>query len=309
MVSPRTWSSRAALLALLMTGLVVVGCGRGVPRPPPEYRVSIEKWRAAREARLRAEDGWLTLAGLSWLHPGENALGTAGNQDVRLPEGVAPAHAGSFYLEAGRVMLRAKPGSGLTLNGKPFNEAVLKTDAAGEPDQVRVDRILLYLVERGEKIGVRVKDPDNPARRGFRGLKYFPLDPRWRITAEWVTFEHPKTLRIANVIGQVTKYQVPGEVRFQVEGEPYSLLPIIEDSADDQLFFVFGDETNGGQTYAAGRFLDAGPVREGKVVLDFNKAYNPPCAFTKFATCPLPPNENRLPLRIEAGEMSYGPHH
>jgi len=309
MIDASRGSSRAVILALLLTGLVAAGCGLGAPRPSREYRSSIEKWRADREAKLQSDDGWLSLAGLFWLQPGENSMGTASDQDIRLPEGVGPAHAGSFYLEAGRVMLRAKPGSGLTLNGKPFNEVVLETDAAGEPDHVRIGRVLLYLVERGEKIGVRVKDPENPARRAFRGLKYFPIDPEWSIIAEWVTFESPKTLRIANIIGQVTKFQVPGEVRFRVAGESYSLLPINEDPADDQLFFVFGDETNGKQTYAAGRFLDAGPVRDGKVVLDFNKAYNPPCAFTKFATCPLPPKENRLSLRIEAGEKAYGPRH
>ena len=295
----------------LLGGLVLLAAAcQSPPSPPdPAHVAAIESYRAAREARLAAEDGWLSLAGLFWLEPGTNTLGTADDADVVLPEGTAPAEAGTLVLEAGRVLLRAHRDSGLQIAGRLVSEEVLRSDAQDDPTIVRAGRASFYVIDREGRFGVRVKDPESPARRAFSGLEFFPIDPRWKVTGRWIPFDHPREVRVANVIGQVSVIKVSGRVDFDFGGTTYSLLPLVDDPFTEELFFVFADTTNGEQTYHAGRFLTADPIRDGRVVLDFNRAYNPPCAFTHFATCPLPPGENRLSVAVEAGEKAYhGPH-
>ncbi|HHN74866.1 MAG TPA: DUF1684 domain-containing protein [Acidobacteria bacterium] len=301
----RAWLCRALL------GLLLLGAACQSAPPPPDAALvdAVEAYRAARQARLTAEDGWLSLVGLYWLHPGSNRVGSADDADVILPPDVAPAEAGVLVLEAGRVLLRAHRDSALEIDGHPFTEQVLVSDAAGEPTIVEAGRVSFYVIDRDGRLGVRVKDPEAPARRAFSGLEYFPIDPRWKVLARWVPFEQPREVRVANVIGQVTETRVGGRVEFDFDGRTYSLLPLVDDPFTEDLFFVFADATNGEQTYHAGRFLTADPIRDGRVELDFNRAYNPPCAFTRFATCPLPPADNRLKVAVEAGEKAYhGPH-
>ncbi|MDQ7086345.1 MAG: DUF1684 domain-containing protein [Acidobacteriota bacterium] len=291
----------------LAGGLVLLAAACHSPPPPPDpaHVAAIESYRAAREARLRAEDGWLSLAGLFWLEPGANTLGTAAGADVVLPEGTAPARAGTLFVEAGRVLLRAHRDSGLRIAGRLVGEEVLRSDAQGDPTVVRAGRVSFHVIDRKGRLGVRVKDPEAPARRAFTGLEFFPVDPRWKVTGRWIPFDHPREIRVANVIGQVSVTRVSGRVTFDYGGTTYSLMPLVDDPFTEELFFVFADSTNGEQTYHAGRFLTADPIRDGRVVLDFNRAYNPPCAFTRFATCPLPPGENRLSVAVEAGEKAY----
>ncbi len=272
-----------------------------------DYAREIAEWRQGRLARLTSEDGWLTLVGLHWLKPGENRFGSDPANEVVLPAGKAPALAGSFLLEEGRVRVRALPGSGLTLEGAAVGERELRTDATGEPDVVRLGELRFYVIERGGRFAVRVKDPQAATRREFPGLDYFPADPRFRVTADFVPYESPKEVSVPTVLGTVETMRAPGRVRFELDGRSLSLEPVLEDPGAAELFFIFKDATSGRETYPAGRYLYAPLPKDGKVVLDFNKAYNPPCAFTPYATCPYPPRENWLPVRIEAGEKYRSP--
>lgn len=244
------------------------------------YPSEIAEWRHNREASLRSENGWLTLVGLFWLNEGTN--------DIPQPDGTGRVAA--FVLKNGKVTLTA-PG--------PSRE--VQPDSA---DVVKVGHLNLFLIKRGDKFGIRMKDPESETRRNFHGLEYFPTNEQYRITARWVA--EPRKIPILNVLGQTEDSDCPGYAVFQLHGKELRLYPIIEEPGAKQLFYIFRDETAGKETYGAGRFLYSAIPQDGKVVLDFNKAYNPPCTFTPYATCPLPPKENRLPIRIEAGEKNYG---
>jgi uncharacterized protein (DUF1684 family) len=233
-----------------------------------------QKWRVDYEAKLKAPGGWLAVAGLYWLHQGSNS--------VPLPNGKSAA----FELKDGRVR---------------FENRILKPDM----DSVKVGEIDLAPIERGSKIGIRLRDPNAETRRTFTGTKWFPASLAWRIDAKWVAYPKPKPISITNILGMKEDDPSPGYAEFTVQGKPYRLDAVIDDG---ELFFMFKDVTAGHSTYGAGRFLYA-PIPKGdRVELDFNKAHNPPCAFTAFATCPLPPKQNVLALAIKAGEKSYGAH-
>lgn len=272
----------------------------------PSYQASVEQWRAHREQELRKPDGWLSLAGLSWLKEGPNTAGTAPNSDVALPAGDAPAHAGVFTLHNRRVTFHAAPGAHVLINGKPAATAVLKSDFSEQtPDVVQAGQVQMLVIERGDRIGIRLKDPNAEARRNFHGLRWYPVRPEYRVEAEYHRYNPPKTLRIPTVLGTSVDAPSPGYAEFRLQGQTFRLDATIDEGA---LFFVFHDRTAGKTTYGAGRFLKA-PIPTGNtVVLDFNEAYNPPCAFTPYATCPLPTPSSRLPISIEAGELNYGGH-
>jgi hypothetical protein len=245
------------------------------------------QWRADRAAALKADGGWLSLSGLFWLHEGSNPFGKDPSNEIALPDG--PAHVGAFQFHNGKV----------TLAGKD-----IKPDT--DDPSVQVGRAKLYAIKRGDKYGIRVKDPESDARLHFRGLDYFPVNETFRVTAQWVA--EPRDLPILNVLGQTQPQPSPGYAVFHIHGHEYRLRPYIEEPGAKQLFYVFKDQTAGKETYGAGRFFYTDFPHDGKVVVDFNKAYNPPCVFTPYATCPLPPAENRLAVRIEAGEKRYGDH-
>jgi uncharacterized protein (DUF1684 family) len=254
------------------------------------YSSEITEWRHQRENALRAEGGWLTLTGLFWLHEGENRFGKGAANEIALEDG--PAHAGVFELHHGVITV--------TVDG---SRREVKPDSA---DVVKAGRLNLFVIKRSDKFGIRVKDPESKARREFHGLEYFPADEKYRITARWVA--EPHQIPILNVLGQTENSECPGYAVFQFQGKELRLYPIIETPGDRELFYIFRDQTAGKETYGAGRFLYSAMPQGGKVALDFNKAYNPPCTFSPYATCPLPPPENRLPIRIEAGEKKYGDH-
>jgi len=265
-------------------------------------------WRKKRDERLRSETGWLTLVGLSWLEPGENRVGSDPDAAVTLPAEKAPAYVGSLFLEEETVRLRPAAGAKLLLDGKPAGERVVADDAKGAPDVITLGDLSFHVLRRGEKFGVRVRDAKAKARLEFRGMEYFPADPKWRIDARWEAYASPQDVKIPNVLGQVETMRAPGVARFSVAGTEVSLEPVLAEGDPPMLWFIFRDGTSGKETYGAGRFLYAALPREGKVVLDFNKAYNPPCVFSPFATCPLPPKRNGLAVRIEAGEKTFGDH-
>jgi uncharacterized protein (DUF1684 family) len=268
------------------------------------YRGKIAKFRTEREAELKTEDGWLSVAGLFWLKEGENRFGADPSNEIVLPEGSAPGRAGVFELRDGKTTLRVEGGVAVSLNGKAITTLEMKSDEKQKPDVIRLGSLSINVIKRGERYGIRVKDPNSEQRREFKGLRWFPVKQSYRITANFVTYDPPKQIEIPNVLGDVNKTPSPGYVVFNLKGKEYRLDPILEDK--DKLFFIFSDLTNGKTTYGAGRFLYAALPRHGKVTLDFNRAENPPCAFTQFATCPLPPRQNRLNVAIEAGELNYG---
>jgi uncharacterized protein (DUF1684 family) len=278
------------------------------PTPPADaYRREIESWRAARDASLRKPNSWLTLVGLFWLEEGDNRFGSDPRNRVVLPAGKASAVAGTLIRHGDAVSVRATPGSGLESDGHPVVELPLASDAKGKPTTLHLGSLSFYVIKRGDRLGVRVKDSQSPALASFRGVESFPVEPAWRMVARFEPHPRPTSIPIANVLGQTENQPSPGIVVFEHAGKTWRLDAL--DGGDGSLSLIFGDSTNGRETYGAGRFLDTDPPRDGKVVVDFNKAYNPPCAFTAFATCPLPPRQNRLAVAVTAGEKKYGEGH
>jgi uncharacterized protein (DUF1684 family) len=274
---------------------------------PASFQQSVVTWQKDRLARLTADDGWLTLVGLDWLKDGANTLGSDPKSDLVLPGGKTPAHIGIIRLAHRTLILEPLTGSGLTVDGRPAAKTTLLSDADGaaKPTLLKLDTLSFFVVQRGQRFGLRIKDSQSTARTGFRGLDYFPIDPKWRVEAHFQPYNPPKSIRIANVLGMESDEIAPGSLIFKLQGREYRIDPILETGEKD-LFLIIRDQTSGRETYPAARYLYAHPPgADGKVIIDFNRAYNPPCAFTHFATCPLPPPQNRLPIRIEAGEKTY----
>lgn len=262
------------------------------------------KWRAERRASLTSEKGWLTLVGLSWLHNGDNM--------VPLP--VKPAMDTNIRLQANGVTT-LQPNKSLKIGGKTVTAPVVlknDTDPAG-PTIVTMGTLSFQVIKRsdtaGDRYGVRMKDTRSEARTKFKGLDYFPAAERFRVEARFEPYNLPKKIAITNVLGMVSEEVTPGVLLFNIDGRDYKLEPILEQGETD-LFIIFKDLTSAKETYGAARYLYAHPAgADGKTIIDFNHAYNPPCAFTPYATCPLPPQQNRLPIRIEAGEKKYAGGH
>jgi len=260
-----------------------------------KYQQEIMQWRENRRTRLMADDGWLTLTGLQWLNEGENKIAN-------------PPDVGTVKLEKGVVTLAPSPK--LTIDGKPVAQPVQLADDTNDkgPTVVRSGTSKFNVIKRTDKYGLRVRDTGSEARKNFKGLDYFPVDPKWRIEARFEPFNPPHHIAITNVLGMTSDEIAPGELVFAVDGKEVRLQPILEQGETDY-FVIFKDATAGKETYPAARYLYAPPAKNGMTVIDFNKAYNPPCAFTPFATCPLPPAQNKLPFRIEAGEKKYAGGH
>jgi uncharacterized protein (DUF1684 family) len=268
----------------------------------PGYQEEITQWRQKREASLKAEDGWLSVSGLFWLKEGYNRIGTSPNSTVKLPRG--PANAAILTMHTNRVLhIVANPGASITVNGKPVTSADLRSDENGAtPDVVGIGNLKMFVIHRGSKNAIRLKDPEAATRRQFTGLKWFPIQPAWKIEAKFVTYPQPKKMVFETMVGEKEEDVSPGYAEFQKNGQQFRLEATAEGNS---LFFVFRDKTAGKSTYPAARFLYSAMPKDGKVVLDFNRAYNPPCVFTAFATCPLPTPQNRLTIEIPAGEMMY----
>jgi uncharacterized protein (DUF1684 family) len=270
---------------------------------PETCRREVAAWRAEREAGLRSANGWLTLAGLFWLEEGDNRFGTDPASRVVLPAGKAPAFAGTLVRHRQEVTVRAQPGAGLTSNGNPVTEMKL-TFGQAKPTVLSLGSLSFFVIERSGRLGVRVKDSQSGALAAFRGIESYPIDASWRIVARFEPRAQPKSIPITNILGMTADQPSPGVVTFERGGRTYRI-DALSESKDGSLFLIFADQTSGSETYGAGRFLDTAAPRDGKVVVDFNEAYNPPCAFTAFATCPLPPPQNHLALAITAGEKKY----
>lgn len=288
------------------TGLIVLGTMMlFAQETSPDYQREIKAWQQHREAGLRSETGWLTLAGLFWLKQGGNSIGSGDTSDFLLPKD-APSQVGIFQVSGKNVTFTSLAGEHLTINGKTVSGPVtLKHDEDDDKsDQIQIGPVRFYVIDRNGRLAVRVKNRNSPALREFKGTRFFPIDESFRFDAKFTSA--PEKISMPDVLGQTEMQESPGIVEFQYQGQSYKLRPIYEGKT---LFFVFKDLTSKTETYQPGRELNTPLPKNGKVALDFNKAYNPPCAFTPFATCPLPPKENILPVRIKAGELRYAETH
>ena len=298
---------RIGVSVLLLWSFVIPGLARSGSTGPAGSRAAAggrpddtEAWRAERERDLASETGWLTVAGLVFLHPGVNTVGADPASDVVLPA-PAPAHAGRFVRDRETVSFEPAPDTGLLLNGKPLTAPV----RLSARDRLSKGGVSFFLHESGERIGIRIRDANSELRKGFKGLRWFPVQDAWRIDARFVPYAAPRELIVANVIGDFERLTVPGEVVFAAAGHEIRLQAA---SAGHRLWFIFSDAGGGRETYRI-RFLYAdAPSSDGHVTLDFNRAYNPPCAYNPFTTCPVPPPQNRLTIAIAAGERIYEAH-
>jgi len=290
---------RIAVLAAILSLPLIAFTQATAGHVDAAYQREVEKFRAEEIQDLKSS--WLVLAGLFWLKPGANAFGTASSNPIVLPAGTAPAQAGVFELNGGEVTLKMDPGIGATIDGQPVMSAKLQPDVSGKPTVVTLGRLRMHVIKRGERVGIRLKDLQNPALRNFTALSFYPIDTTYRVTGTWIPSDGKRTVDVPNVLGDVTQETIPGEVWFTLNGQKLTLTALGGD-ATKGLFFVFSDPTSKTETYPAGRFLETDPVKNGTVVLDFNLAYNPPCAVTPYATCPIAPKENRLAVAIPAGE-------
>ncbi len=294
-------------LRLILSSVLCLLCSAPVaPAAGDDYPASIEQWRAGRIERLTGPAGWLTLIGRHPLEHGTWSVGSAPGNAIRLAAG--PAQLGTVtYAADGQVSFALAAGANATIDGTTGRSAVLSLDPE-KPTYVRAGTVSFYVMDRSGNLFLRVRDSEAARRRHFAGIESYPIDPAWRIEATWVPFDPPHQVKITNIIGLTEPAPIPGKAVFQHDGRTYELIPIDEGPEED-LFFVITDATAGKETYEACRFLYAKRAVNGKIVLDFNRLYNPPCAFTPFATCPLPPKENVLPFPLRAGEKKYaGPH-
>jgi uncharacterized protein (DUF1684 family) len=268
------------------------------------YRQSIEAWRAARHERLSQPAGWLSLVGLEWLKEGENRVGSAMDNDIRLGSG--PLHWGNVFLQDGHVRFTSADIENVKIDGESTKQADLIPDTEGKPTVVTSGALSFHVIFR-ESFGLRIKDSKAKALLNFTGVENYPIDESWRIDGRFIQAEEGTSIEIANVLGQVSESSVFGTFEFERSGKTHRLLGL-GTSDSKKLWFIFADQTSGRGSYGAGRFLytDSMPVN-GWLTVDFNKAYNPPCAFNPWSTCPLPPQVNRMDLAVTAGEKDFHP--
>ena len=307
----------ALMVSLLAGGGIMSGLGQAPSSAAPSgpeaaWRQKIESWRAQREKEIAAPDGWLTLVALEWLQPGVNSVGSAADNKVHIQAGT-PDHIGLLTVSGKTVQLLSPAGGfppGLELDGKPAREGTLSADDAN-PSALTWHGLSLIVLPRGGRYALRIKDADAPTRAQFKGLHWYPPNLHFAVEARWIPNNPPRTLKIATVIGTSLDLPAPGVAEFTLNGRTLRLEPVLESPQDKSLFFILRDTTSQTTTYQAGRFLrtafpDHGLAAPGTLVLDFNQLYNPPCAYTPYATCPLPPEQNRLPIALDAGEQRYG---
>lgn len=301
------------IFRLICVALAAVALGLVVPALVPadresdsveEYTRSVDEWHEKRIERLTAPTGYLSLVGLYPLDEGTNRFGSGENNHLVFPD-KAPKRMGTIYHANDRLELAVMPGVTVMHEGEPVDKMFIETDRDGEPTILESGTFTFYVIDRTGELYLRLKDGESPLRTGFDGVERYPVDPTWRIEAEFEPYDPPKPITIQNVLGYEITEPCPGAIVFEKGGETYRLEPTFA-SSGKEFFVVFGDETSGLETYGGGRFLYTPvPDEDGTLVIDFNKAYNPPCAFTPYSTCPLPHRENILSLRVEAGEKAW----
>ena len=290
-------------LSLLLFILIILQSCRDSHNEKKYFR-EIEQWQEERIKYLKAEDGWLNIVGLFWLEEGENTIGTDSSNSIVFP-GTGPACIGKIVLKDTIPVFLSDENTKITHKGRPVTEIEMKTDLSGNPTLLKTASYGFFIVKRGNLYGIRLRDYESPHIDELDHIEMFPISPDWIVKAKWIPYEDPIYIDVPDAIGMVNKTKIPGKLEFVIEGENCELYPI---EAGKRLFIIFGDETSGLETYGGGRFIYSDkPDKQGNVEIDFNRAYNPPCVFTQFATCPLPPKENILQVRITAGEKAV-PH-
>lgn len=291
------------ILSVLLTPLWL---SRANGSEPPTDWIS---WKAKRLESVAGTNGWTTVTGLHWLKEGVQTVGSNPDMAIRLPEGRAPGRVGEFIRSGGKVRFVAETGVAVSVDGKSEKSQTLRSDKDGKPSILIVGPFRITVLERGDRRGIRVRDPASAARQNFRSLDYFDYRPDFRIAATFVPYRPAKLQSMLDVTGVTTVEKCPGRIQFRWKGQDYSL-DVLEDAEERDFLVLFRDATNGNSTYASGRYLHVAlPDERGRVTIDFNFSYNPPCAFTAFATCQLAPSQNQLPFAIEAGEKRYNPRH
>jgi hypothetical protein len=270
-----------------------------------DYVKAVEKWRSSEEAELKKADGWLSLAGLFWLKDGVNTIGAGPQFDVQLTNNFKQGKLGEIDFKNGVATLHVKSGIDAQCDGKPVSTLQLISDEKGKPSEIHIGSQTFYLIQREARFGIRLKDSESKARLTFKEQRWFPIDETYRVTARLEAYPAPKELMVPNVLGGQFKMKSPGLLKFTVAGHKCTLQPVLEE--DGSLFLIFRDQSNLSETDQTGRFLSADKPVNGEAMLDFNKAENPPCAFTPYATCPLAPEGNDLKVAIRAGAKRYEP--
>ncbi len=289
----------------ILTGLMIISlllsCDHAEKRmDADDYAAHIAEWDSTRLQGLKAPGGWLNLAGLFWLQEGENSTGSGDHNDIVFPRG--PENIGVMTLTGNRVSFFPFGETNVKADDEELSGSVEIFGATREAELLTVDSLGFFIIRRGERIGIRLRDYIHPRLDALNEIERFPPDQDWIIKARFIEPEDEITVRVPDVLGDISEENVPGILEFEHDGEIWRLYPT---GSRDRLFVIFADDTNALETYGAGRFLSGGaPDNQGYVYLDFNKAYNPPCAFSPYATCPLPPKENFLPFRVTAGEKA-----
>ncbi|MBS3944111.1 MAG: DUF1684 domain-containing protein [Melioribacter sp.] len=294
---------------LLFSIIMLIGCSDNLQeKGSPKYVAEIKEWHSKRIENLKKENGWLNLAGLFWLKEGENKFGSDKSNDLIFPENKSPKFMGSFILKDSIVILKVNSGVEVFLdNCEEVKEMELKHDLQKGTTILDHGSLRWNLIKRGDRYGIRLRDLDAQLVKNFTGVDTYPVNEDWRLEAEFEPYNPPKEIEIPTVIGTIEKEKSPGSLVFKKDGNQYRL--DVTDSGNSY-FVIFADRTNSKETYGAGRFLSVNKADStGRIYIDFNKAYNPPCAFTKFATCPLPPQQNFLKLEVTAGEKNFGEGH
>lgn len=285
---------------------ILFGCKK-TSEENPDYVKEINEWHQKRIERLKAPDGWLNLVGRTWLKPGVNKFGSAKDNGVIIESDKVPAFMGEFILKDSIVAMKIHEGVEVLLDEKPVKEIIMIDDQKKDMTVFQYGTIKWNLIIRGDKYGIRFRDLESPLVKNFKGIERFPVNSEWKFVARFEAYNPPKKIFVPNILGQIEEEFSPGAVVFEKDGKTFRIDAIDE---GEKLFLIIADETSGEITYGGGRFLYVDkPDSSGNIILDFNKAYNPPCVFTKYATCPLPPEQNYLKIRIEAGEKNYGENH
>jgi len=287
------------IILLVLSPLIFNNCKQ--PENKKEYIHSVKEWRKNRLKRLKSEKGWLNLRGLFWLKEGENTFGSDSTNDLIFPD-KAPEYMGKFILKDSSVSFISNNKVPVKHKKEPVEKIRMKTDKKDQPTVLEYKSLRWFVIERNGKYGIRLRDLDSPLLEKVDSVPSYPIKPEWRIKASFNEFQDEKYIEVPNVLGGSYKEKVPGVLSFMIENKKYKLWPA---GSKNNLFLIFGDETNAETTYGGGRFLSVGsPDENNNVFIDFNKAYNPPCAFTPYATCPLPPRKNVLQVKIKAGEKA-----
>lgn len=300
---------RIATMVLAFIFLLVLNCTSSDNQNfnPIEYNASIKEWQNKRLESLKKKDGWLSLAGLYWLNKGENTFGAHASNDIVFPEGKAPDFMGKFILRDKGVDISIKSDVDVLLGDSLIKNMSLKSDLEENTTILTYRTLSWFVIKRDTNFAIRLRDSENPNFDKFKGIETFPINPAWRLKAEFMKYDPPKEISIPTIMGTTNRDSSPGAIIFKIGDKKYKL-DTTGKYDSERLWIIFSDGTSGIETYGAGRYLYIdNPLLHENTYIDFNRAYNPPCAFTDFATCPFPPEQNKLDVRITAGEKYHSP--